>query len=170
MEYCAKRNEIAYASSDGMVYIRAFSPNGSEMVLLNTLDGHDLEITVVRYNHVYDRWITGSEDGTVKIWKPDAMECERTLSTQGAVNTLCIDKVNGCIVTAVEHAIKVYDMDTLNLVQTNIGHVDNIRTLTHVVERAQYISGSWDKTIRIWNSYRRPTRRRRPNEDGIVSR
>ncbi|XP_078482123.1 uncharacterized protein LOC100175309 [Ciona intestinalis] len=173
MEYCQKRNEIAYTSSDGMVYIRAFSPVGSEMVLRNTLQGHELEITAVRWNHVYDKWITGSEDGTVKIWSEDGMTCERTLSTQGPVSTLCIDKVNGCIVTAVENIIKVFDMESLNLVQTNIGHTDNIRTLTHVVERSQYISGSWDKTIRIWNSYRRPTRRRRQNkmdDDVMASR
>ena len=51
-----------------MVYIREFSPNGSEMRMCNTLQGHELEITSVRWNHVYDKWITGSEDGTIRIW------------------------------------------------------------------------------------------------------
>nr|CAB3260425.1 uncharacterized protein LOC100175309 [Phallusia mammillata] len=163
MEYCPTRNEFAYSSSDGMVYIREFSPKGSEMRMRNTLQGHELEITAVRWNPVYDKWITGSEDGTIKIWTADGMSCEHTLTTQGAVSSLCIDKVNGSIVAAVENVIKVYDMETCNLMQTNIGHTENIRSIVHVVERSQYVSGSWDKTIRIWNAYRRPMRRRRAN-------
>ncbi|CAK8695799.1 unnamed protein product [Clavelina lepadiformis] len=169
LEYCRKRNEFAYASSDGMVYIREFSPNGSEMRMCNTLQGHELEITSVRWNHVYDKWITGSEDGTIRIWSEDGMACDRILSTQGAVSTLCIDKINGSIVAAVEKVIKVYDMETSNLVQTNIGHTENIRSIAHVVERSQYVSGSWDKTIRIWNAYRRPIRRRRNKEEDNLS-
>ena len=51
-----------------MVYIRQFSTDGSEMVLLNTLQGHELEITAVRWNPVYDKWMTASEDGSIKIW------------------------------------------------------------------------------------------------------
>jgi len=78
---------------------------------------------------------------------------------------MCIDRVNGSIVAAVENVIKVYDVDTLNLVQTNIGHQENIRCLVHLVERSQYVSGSWDKSIRIWNAYRRPNRRRRTEQE-----
>ena len=51
-----------------MVYIRQFSTDGSEMLLLNTLQGHELEITSVRWNQVYEKWMTSSEDGTIKIW------------------------------------------------------------------------------------------------------
>ena len=51
-----------------MVYIREFSPVGSEMRMCNTLQGHELEITAVKWNAVYDKWITASEDGTIKIW------------------------------------------------------------------------------------------------------
>jgi len=34
------------------------------------------------------------------------MNCERTLTTQGPVSCMCIDKVNGCIVAAVDYIIK----------------------------------------------------------------
>ena len=61
-------NEIAYSSSDKMVYIRRFSPKGIEMVLLSTLQGHYNEVTCVKWNAVMGKWVTGSEDGTIRIW------------------------------------------------------------------------------------------------------
>ena len=51
-----------------MIYIRHFSENGNEMTLSNTLQGHEGEITQVRWNEVYSAWITSSEDGVVRIW------------------------------------------------------------------------------------------------------
>nr|XP_039255644.1 uncharacterized protein LOC120332461 [Styela clava]XP_039255645.1 uncharacterized protein LOC120332461 [Styela clava]XP_039255646.1 uncharacterized protein LOC120332461 [Styela clava] len=162
IEYCKERNEYAYASSDGMVYIRDFSTVGSEMKLRNTLQGHELEITCIKWNAIYHRWISGSEDGTIRIWTDDGMSCEHILSTEGSVSTLCIDRTNGSIVAGVENIIKVYDLETMNLVQTNVGHTDSIRSIIHVLERSQYVSGSWDKSIRIWNAYKRPVRRRKP--------
>ena len=65
--YCC-RNEFAHASSDKMVYIRRFSVKGVEMVLLNTLQGHFGEVMCVRWNHITECWVTGSEDSTVRIW------------------------------------------------------------------------------------------------------
>ena len=62
------RNEFAYSSSDKMVYIRKFATGGMEMVLLNTLQGHEAEVTCVKWSTVKHKWITGSEDGTVRIW------------------------------------------------------------------------------------------------------
>jgi len=62
------RNEIAYASSDHLVYIRKFSTVGSEMTLLNTLQGHFSDVTSVRWNPVKSVWVTGSEDGTIRVW------------------------------------------------------------------------------------------------------
>lgn len=63
------RKEIAYATSDKMVYIRKFSTTGSNMTLVNTLQGHDGEVTCIKWNPVgKGAWVTGSEDGTIRIW------------------------------------------------------------------------------------------------------
>ena len=45
--YCLVRNEIAYSSSDKLIYIRQFLPNGFEMKLKSILQGHDAEVTQV---------------------------------------------------------------------------------------------------------------------------
>ena len=62
------RQELAYASSDKMVYIRKFLPTGTAMVLLNTLQGHFAEVTCIEWNAIKETWVTGSEDATVRIW------------------------------------------------------------------------------------------------------
>lgn len=51
-----------------MVYIRKFALEGVEMILLNTLQGHFGEVRCVKWNHLKEKWVTGSEDGTIRIW------------------------------------------------------------------------------------------------------
>lgn len=49
---------------------------------------------------------------------------------------------------------RVYDSEKYRLVQTNLGHTDSVRDIIHIPERNQYVSTSWDKTIRIWNEWK----------------
>ncbi|KAL3866299.1 hypothetical protein ACJMK2_043606 [Sinanodonta woodiana] len=147
MDYSPPNEEFAYASADKMVYIRRFSTNGSKMTLVNTLQGHEGEITCVRWNSISNKWITGSEDGTIRIWSGSGMnECEQILSAQGEVSCICIDKINGAIVAGIQQ-----------LIQTNEGHIDSVRDIIHIKERHQYVSCSWDKTIRVWNAWKKHT-------------
>ncbi|KAM7432677.1 hypothetical protein ABFA07_016944 [Porites harrisoni] len=155
LSYSLERNEFAYASSDKLVYIRQFSERGAEMTLSAVLQGHEAEVTQVRWNAVLTKWITGSEDGTIRIWRADGMACDLVLSAQGAVSALCIDQVNGCIVAGVQEIIRVYDPESRKIVQKNLGHNDSVRCIIHIPERSQYVSASWDKTVRIWNAYKK---------------
>ncbi|XP_077122024.1 uncharacterized protein LOC143776480 isoform X1 [Ranitomeya variabilis] len=151
--YCSKRNEFAYASSDGNIYIRHFALVSSEMTLENILRGHEAEVTSIVWHNLKDKWITGSEDGTIRIWSEDGAQCERILHTKEVVMCICIDQINGCIVAGVHDTIRVYDPDTLLLVQRNVGHTDLIRCIVHVPETKQYASVSWDRTVRLWKAY-----------------
>ncbi|MGH0118700.1 UNVERIFIED_CONTAM: hypothetical protein FKN15_027783 [Acipenser sinensis] len=68
LAYSPTRNEFAYSSSDGLIYIRHFSPVGREMRLVHVLQGHQADITAIVWHHLSDKWISGSEDGTIRIW------------------------------------------------------------------------------------------------------
>ncbi|XP_067851984.1 uncharacterized WD repeat-containing protein alr3466-like [Heptranchias perlo] len=153
LAYSPKRNEFAYSSSDGMVYIRHFSPVASEMKLVSVLQGHEADITSILWHSLLNKWLSGSEDGTIRIWSEDGTQCEQTLVTHGAVNCLCIDQVNGCIVAGIQEIMRVYDPESFVQVQRNVGHTDSIRSIIHVPERTQYITASWDHTLRVWNAY-----------------
>ncbi|XP_020913413.1 U5 small nuclear ribonucleoprotein 40 kDa protein [Exaiptasia diaphana] len=166
LTYSVERNEFAYASSDKLVYIRQFSDKGDEMTLSAVLQGHEAEVTQVKWSSVCSKWVTGSEDGTIRVWTADGMSCEMVLSALGAVSALCIDQVNGCVVAGVQEVIRVYDTEARKIVQKNVGHTDSVRCIIHIPERSQYISASWDNTLRIWNAYKN-TGRKRANKDFV---
>ncbi|XP_056430967.1 uncharacterized protein LOC130369578 [Hyla sarda] len=153
MCFCPKRKEFAYSSSDGNIYIRQFGAVSSEMILVNILRGHEAEVTSVVWHNLKDKWITGSEDGTIRIWSEEGALCERVLHTKGVVMCICIDQMNGCIAAGVHDTIRVYDPDTLLQVQCNVGHTDLIRCIVHIPEMKQYASVSWDRTVRLWKAY-----------------
>ncbi|KAK7116215.1 uncharacterized WD repeat-containing protein alr3466-like [Littorina saxatilis] len=157
MAYSPKNNEFAHSSSDKMVYIRKFNPHGSRQTLLNTLQGHETDVTAVEWSKPYNKWITGSEDGTVRIWNGTGMnDCEQVLTVNRGVTCLCIDQTIGSIVIAIQNNIRVYEPEQYRLVQSNLGHVDSVRSVIHVPERNQYVSCSWDNTIRAWNAWKIP--------------
>ena len=65
---CDFRDEFAYCSADKLVYIRSFSEDGSEMKLKAVLQGHEAEVTQVRWNNIHQKWVTGSDDCTIRVW------------------------------------------------------------------------------------------------------
>ncbi|XP_065055672.1 uncharacterized WD repeat-containing protein alr2800-like isoform X1 [Rhopilema esculentum] len=153
LAYSDSRKEFAYAASDKLVYIRKFATSGLDMTLSAVLQGHEAEVTQVLWNQFHEKWVTGSEDGTIRIWSANGMNCDLVLSAHGNVSALCVDHSNGCVVAGVQDTIRVYDIEYRKIVQTNLGHTDSVRSIIHIPERQQYVSASWDKTVRIWNAY-----------------
>lgn len=153
LEYSPETNCIAYASGDRCVYIRKFSPKGDEMTLQAVLQGHDAEVTGVRWNKKCNQWVTASEDRTIRIWPAEGIPCLRMISNDGPVTSLCIDQTNGSIITgSSDKAIRTFDPEKRDeMVQKNVGHKDEIRFVIHIPARDQYVSASWDNTVKIWN-------------------
>ncbi|KAI8927284.1 quinon protein alcohol dehydrogenase-like superfamily [Entophlyctis helioformis] len=162
LDYSPERNEFGYASSDKLAYIRRFSPNGTEMTLTSVLQGHEAEVTQIQWHRKESQWITGSEDRTLRIWPADGIPCLRVINNDGPVTALCIDSINGCLITgSQDKVIRVFDIDKKDeIVQKNMGHSDEIRSLIHIPARNQYVSASWDNTVRIWNAYLKKGQRR----------
>ncbi|XP_069100581.1 uncharacterized protein [Pleurodeles waltl] len=156
LAYSPERRLFAYSSSDGQVYIRHFGQVSSEMTLVGVLQGHEADVTAILWHSRRDAWISGSEDGTIRIWDGNSSQCHRILNTKGAVTCLCIDQVNGSIIAGVHDTIRVYDAESLLQVQTNLGHKDCVQSVIHIPELKQYASASWDCTIRLWNAYNCP--------------
>lgn len=173
IDYNPSSKEFAYSSSDKMVYIRKFSITGSKMTLVNTLQGHEADVTCVKWNAITNKWVTGSEDSTIRIWSGSGMnECEQILASQGSVCCICIDRVNGAIIAGIQHVIRVFESEFYRLIQTNVGHKDAVRSIIHIKERNQYVSCSWDKTICVWNAWKKQVKWKETeeNKDGAADR
>jgi WD40 repeat protein len=155
IEYSPDRNEFGYCSADKSAYIRKFSPNGNEMKLVAVLQGHEAEVTTIKWHSQLNQWFTGSEDRTIRVWPAEGIPCIRVINNDGPVTALCIDVINGCIISgSQDKVIRVFDTSKKDeIVQKNVGHTDEIRSILHVPSRNQYISASWDNSVRVWNAY-----------------
>jgi WD40 repeat protein len=153
IEYAPERGEYCYCSADKQAYVRKFSSNGSEMTLQVVLQGHEGDVTAVKWHAMNQNWITASEDRTIRIWPANGIPCLRIFNNDSPVTALCIDTLNGCIISGGEdHTIRVFDPSkTDEVVQKNYGHTDQVSSIVHVAVRNQYVSTSWDNTVRFWN-------------------
>lgn len=68
----------------------------------------DILITIHTPNsYCYYYHLSGSDDGTIKIWSGEGMnDLIQTLSEKSAVTCLCIDAVNGAIIAGLQNIIK----------------------------------------------------------------
>ena len=69
MDYSPYLKCFAYTASDMCVYVRKFSPTGSEMKLMYKLETNlDSEVYCVKWNHITNQWVTGMENGEIRLW------------------------------------------------------------------------------------------------------
>lgn len=61
------RNLFAF-SVDKVAYVHQFSTKKQGMKLVATLSGHFSEVTQVKWNSFMKKWVTASEDGTIRTW------------------------------------------------------------------------------------------------------
>lgn len=117
---------------------------------LNTLKGH--KNGVICLSNWGDRVVSGSADGTIRVWDQESGQCMRTINTYSSVWSLQIlgDKVFcGCVDTS----LRVFDLNTGQALNTFRGHTAPVRSLQVVEAYGEpvIISGSYDRTIRMWD-------------------
>ncbi|XP_048347111.1 flowering time control protein FY-like [Sphaerodactylus townsendi] len=152
MAYSPKRREFALSSSTGRIFICAFNPYCANLILLAEL-GHQVSVVALVWHPLEDKWVSGSEDGCIRLWSEDGGCCMKELRTPRGITCLGIDQVNGCIVAGVHDTIRVYDTKSGVQVQSHTGHQDSIKGLIHVPEMEQYVSVSLDGTVCMWKAY-----------------
>ena len=59
---------VGYCTSDGGLYLCPFTKKQSGLRVTATLLGHTGEVTQVKWNRFVSKWVTGSEDGTIRLW------------------------------------------------------------------------------------------------------
>ncbi|XP_062979423.1 uncharacterized protein LOC134396781 [Elgaria multicarinata webbii] len=155
MAYCQQRRKFAFSSSTGGVFICAFNPHCADLVLLAELSGHQATVVALVWHPLEDMWVSGAEDGSIRLWREDGGCCVQDLRAPRGITCLCIDQVNGCIIAGVHDTIRVYDPNSGVQVQSYTGHQDTIRGLIHIPEMEQYVSVSLDGTACMWKAYHR---------------
>eukprot|EP01116_Phalansterium_solitarium_P025607 TRINITY_DN9871_c0_g1_i3.p1 TRINITY_DN9871_c0_g1~~TRINITY_DN9871_c0_g1_i3.p1 ORF type:complete len:354 (+),score=113.10 TRINITY_DN9871_c0_g1_i3:226-1287(+) len=148
VDYCPEREEFATCSLDGTVKIWKLG----SWKLLQTLE-HDAPVQKVRWNKVFGCWIAGCDDHTLWSWLPGNNTALSVTRAAGAVTAMCIDHTFGYTVAGTDdHVIRVYDTKSEEVIQEHAGHSDVITCVVHLKETNQYLSSSWDRTIKFWTA------------------
>lgn len=96
--------------------------------------------------------MSGSADGTAKIWSPKSGQSLITLvgHTSAVVSIALL--ANGQIATgSQDRSIKIWNAQTGQMVRTLSGHDDTVQSLT-VLKNGYLASGSLDWSVKIWNT------------------
>ncbi|CAM6003121.1 unnamed protein product [Sphagnum balticum] len=107
--------------------------------------------------------VTGSSDDTVRVWNLQTGECTHTLKG----HTSCVRCVafNGTTIVSGSRdrtlriwrapynraSLQLIEPDTAHTMRQMNGHTGEIRCIVHCPELSRVITGSDDKTARVWN-------------------
>ncbi len=113
----------------------------------HTLQGHQSSVSSVTF--AQGKLISGSFDGTIKIWDLETGACTQTL--QGHQSWVrCLAFAQGKLVSGSDdRTIKIWDLETDACTQTLQGHQDTVRCVA--LAQGKLVSGSDDNTIKIWD-------------------
>mmetsp|Transcript_26880 Transcript_26880/g.86343 ORF Transcript_26880/g.86343 Transcript_26880/m.86343 type:complete len:403 (-) Transcript_26880:37-1245(-) len=158
IEYCDAREEIATCASETKVKVWcAFNHT-----LKTTLTGHTGVVTQckwVNFPTVQGKmaWATSADDETIRLWSGDGQQLFAFTYRSDSVTTMVVDPVNKLLLAAMtDRVVRVFDLTTVEEnplpIRKYQGHTDMVRGIVYVEEKGQYVSASWDKTLRVWRS------------------
>ncbi|XP_030851018.1 probable E3 ubiquitin ligase complex SCF subunit sconB [Strongylocentrotus purpuratus] len=117
---------------------------------IQTLKGHQKGVWCLRFftKHLL---ISASYDATIKVWNLRKGACARTLlGHEGAVWSMALKK-NYLATASQDRTVKLWDLSTCELKHTLVGHGQAVFCVDMDEECTMVISGSADKSVRIWS-------------------
>jgi len=161
-----------WGGQEGKIYTAALSPNNQLLAvggyfknnvirlihfptgqIKHLLKGHDNVILSLSFSHDNKLLISGSADGSARIWSTAS---GKTLSIlQGhsdAINGVAFSPDNLYSATGSDdRTIKFWQVSDGSLQATLEGHEDNVNSVAFTLDGQYILSGSNDKTICLWH-------------------
>ncbi|EDO42306.1 predicted protein [Nematostella vectensis] len=113
------------------------------------LKGHDDHvITCLQFSG--SRVVSGSDDGTLKVWSALSGKCLRTLT--GHTGGVWSSQLSGHIIVSgsTDRTLKVWNAETGYCMHTLYGHTSTVRCMD--MHEEVVVSGSRDGTLRVWDT------------------
>ena len=127
--------------------------------------GHTADVTSVLWNARHSMWVTASEDHTARIWNAEGVQVGEVTPPGDSITAIAIEMRYGhLLIATMDKSLRTFAIApdssadsqwpySFTQVQQNVGHSDAIKCILHIPERRQYITASWDKTLRVWTAY-----------------
>ncbi|KAJ1569861.1 POC1 centriolar protein A [Nowakowskiella sp. JEL0078] len=120
-----------------------------------TLKGHTGIVTAVTFDRSENNIISGSEDGTIKVW--DTKSCTEISTIKAhecAIKSIAVSHKGNFIVScgSTDRSVKIWDAITWDLLNTLEGHESWVNFISISHDDTRIASCSSDKTIAVWDA------------------
>ncbi len=128
-------------------------PRPKPPLWLRSLEGHTGWVWAVAVTPDGRYALSGSDDGTVKVWDLESGQLLRSLEGH-------IDGVNAVAVTpdgryalsgSDDRTVKVWDLESGQLLRSLEGHTGAVNAVAVTPDGRYALSGSWDRTVKVWD-------------------
>jgi WD40 repeat protein len=125
-----------------------------EAALLMTLNKHSDSVRSVAYSPDGRRIVSGSDDGTIKIWDAESGWEIRTLTGDNtSVYSVAYSPDGRRIVSgSKDGTIKIWDAESGREIRTLEEHSDHVWSVAYSPDGRRIVSGADDETIKIWDA------------------
>jgi WD40 repeat protein len=112
---------------------------------------HSMEVNTVAFSPEGSRVVSGSGDGTLKLWEAQSGRLIRTLEVHAAVAAVAFS-LDGVRVLSGnwDNTVKLWDAATGELVRSFVGHSAYVHSVAFSPDGRHVVSGSSDKTLKLW--------------------
>ncbi len=110
-------------------------------------------ILSVAFDRLSKKIISGSEDGTIRIWDVESGKYLKVLEGHtGPVTSVVFDHIGEKIISGSEDGtIRIWDIDAGKCLKVLAKHTDTVTSIVYNHKNHTLVSGSIDKNIRVWD-------------------
>jgi WD40 repeat protein/serine/threonine protein kinase len=121
--------------------------------VIRKLRGHQDRITSAVFSKDGRQVLSGSKDGTIRVWDVQTEQKIAELNPGIAVNSVAFAPGNPrrCLSGGDENVARLWDLETKQEIRQFVGHEFVIQSVAFSSDGTKAITASGDRTIRIWD-------------------
>ena len=125
----------------------------SSYKLIKVLEGHSGNINTLLFDYSRKYLLSGSDDRTVVMWEVASGKKLRVINTSSSVNAMVLNPQDNrqLIVAGAEPKIRAISLQNNTIARTFDGHTDIVNAIDINKSGTIMISGSNDKSARLWD-------------------
>jgi tricorn protease-like protein len=121
--------------------------------LIKVLEGHNGNINTLLFDYSRKYLLSGSDDRNIVMWELASGKKLRVINTTSSVNAIALNPQDNrqLIVAGAEPKIRAISLQSNTITRTFDGHTDIVNAIDINISGTIMISGSNDKSARLWD-------------------